>query len=142
MVSCTIQPYGGDKGGVVSFDLSKAKALAKKAPSGVVPNKGKSDSKPIALASGFPHIFHNTEDLQWTVPDCLKKSKINTLEFPILENGKDYEATKKPRPEPGPCRIVYSQLDSTFCGVMCHKIRFPDKLKNLGDPLKEFTVCR
>jgi hypothetical protein len=142
MVSCRLQAYGGDRGGVVSFDLSKAKALAKRAPSGVVPNKGKQSSRPLTLASGFPHIFHNTEDLQWGVAACLRRSRINTLEFPILENGRDYDAHKKPRPDAGPCRIVYSELDSTFCGVMCHKIRYPEMLKKLSDPLKEFTICR
>lgn len=111
----------------VSFSEDYAKKLAKQAPSG----------KNIHTASGYPHIFQNLDHIQWDNKACISP-KVKTLEFPILEgkNPKMYPWNKKPRAEPGPCRVVYSETDGHYCGVMCHKDR-----KANDDDQKGFNKC-
>ncbi|KAL2004514.1 hypothetical protein VTN00DRAFT_3399 [Thermoascus crustaceus] len=120
-LTCTV---AGKK---VSFSEDYAKSLAKKAPSG----------KNIHTASGYPHEFQNLDHIKWDNKACMSKN-VKTLEFPILEgkNPKMYPWNKRPREEPGPCRVVYSETDGHYCGVMCHKDRKPN-----GDDQKGFNRC-
>jgi hypothetical protein len=70
-------------------------------------------------ASGYPHIFNNMDGIKWDNRACMSR-RVRTLEFPIFENGKVFEWRKKGQ-DPGRCRVVYSEHDGYFCGVMCHK---------------------
>jgi hypothetical protein len=93
-----------------SFSENAAKALARKAPAG--------DAKTL---SGYPHIFGNADSpqIKWDNQACMSK-KVKTLEFPIFENGKEFDWGKKNQ-QAGLCRVVYSQKGGHFCGVMCHR---------------------
>ncbi|KAJ5655896.1 hypothetical protein N7507_007846 [Penicillium longicatenatum] len=95
-----------------------AKQIAKTAPAG----------KDINTKSSYPHIFENYDKIQWDNHAC-NSIKVKTLEFPIDETGRLYpwngvwigDTLVEKKKEPGPCRVVYSETDGHFCGVMCHK---------------------
>lgn len=115
----------GDK---KSISEDHAKKLYKKAPSG----------KDVKTKSGFPHIFNNREGIKWDNKACNSK-KVKTLEFPIFEgnNPPMFEwKEKKPSKEPGACRVVYSETDSHYCGVMCHESQKSSKPED-----RKFAKC-
>lgn len=95
-----------------------AKHIAKTAPAG----------KDIHTKSSYPHIFENHGDaIKWDNQAC-NSPKVKTLEFPIDETGEMYpwsgvyigNTLVAKKQEPGPCRVVYSETDRHYCGVMCH----------------------
>ncbi|KAF2666549.1 hypothetical protein BT63DRAFT_457498 [Microthyrium microscopicum] len=130
-VSCTLG--SGKQTEKLSFDLTYAQNLAKRSPSG----------KNIHTASNYPHVFQNFDGIKWPNAACNSK-KVNVLEFPILEkkgnkDPPDYAWNKKPKQDPGPCRIVYSETDGHFCGIMCHKVR---DSSTGNDSDKGFNLCK
>lgn len=106
-----------------------AKQLAKTAPAG----------KDIQTKSSYPHIYENSDEIKWENRACNSKN-VKTHEFPIDETGRMYPwngvwigntlVTKKE--DPGPCRVVYSETDRHYCGVMCHKSMKPEGEKGFN----------
>lgn len=104
----------------MTFNEGAAKKLAKIGPSG----------NTFKTYSGYPHEFSNSDEISWDSSAC-NSDKVTTLELPIFSNGDVYQwngsgskgkgstpSTKKP--DPGRCRVVYSESDGHYCGVMCH----------------------
>lgn len=114
-------------GNKVSFSEDYGKWLRSNMPAGNV-----------TTASGYPHVFANQEEIKWDDVAC-NSPRVTTLEFPVLEGQKPpdhYQWNQKPKPDPGPCRVVYGQVGGHYCGVMCHKIR-----SNNGDDDRGFVKC-
>ncbi|KAK6837202.1 hypothetical protein RU639_001366 [Aspergillus parasiticus] len=79
----------------------------------------------------YPHQFFNKDKITWGNERCNKPENGEQpvlLEFPILLDKAQKKAIEelynykqlKPRPEPGPCRIVTRKKGDDLCGVMCH----------------------
>lgn len=58
-------------------------------------------------------------------------SKTGQILLPKARRGK-----KKDNKKPGPCRIVYAQTGSAFCGIMCHE----SMVQNADD--RDFKLCK
>ncbi|KAE8332950.1 Ribonuclease/ribotoxin [Aspergillus sergii] len=78
----------------------------------------------------YPHQYFNKDKITWGNDRCNKPENGEQpvlLEFPILLDSHNkaidtlYNYKQlKPRPEPGPCRIVTRKKGDDLCGVMCH----------------------
>ncbi|KAF5313854.1 hypothetical protein D9619_013055 [Psilocybe cf. subviscida] len=72
--------------------------------------------------SGYPHTFENFSGITWPVAKC---NTASLLEFPVLLDGKIYNADSRPKDNPGPARIIFT-IDGQpaptklMCGVVAH----------------------
>ncbi|KAI0008220.1 Ribonuclease/ribotoxin [Xylariaceae sp. FL0662B] len=112
-VSCRVQT------GIYNFQKEDVKAEFDRV-------RGKTSGTP----SGYPHEFQNFGGgISWDDQAC-NSDKVKTFEFPVFQRqgGRDpqkYNENSKPKDEPGPCRVVFSEHDGHLCGVMCHRSMTP-----------------
>ena len=75
---------------------------------------------------------------------------MKTLEFLIDETGYMYSWTGvwisntlvDKKKKPGPCRVVYSETDGHYCGVMCHKEYNDVEGQSSTELDKGFELCK
>ncbi|KAH9100601.1 hypothetical protein Ae201684P_006797 [Aphanomyces euteiches] len=88
-------------------------------------------------ASSYPHQFKNKgkNPIVFPRPECnTLKAGHFLLEYP-LKRRSIYNQNAKPKPDPGPTRVIYIGATKTFCGVISHL--GDGTYRNKGD----FALC-